>query len=75
MSIVPLHGRPVPLLFVRQTPREDWPRYRAAFLKSAPLSTRARRLRRRRMGTIALGVALALVFMTVLAWTLLSWRG
>ncbi len=75
MSIAPLHGRPVPLLFVRQTPREDWPHYRAADVKSAPLSTRARRLRRRRLGTIVLGVAVVLVLMAALAWTLLSWRG
>jgi hypothetical protein len=74
MSIAPLHGRPAPLLFVRQTPREEWPHYRAADLKNAPLSTRARRLRKRRLSTIVLGAAVVLVLMAALAWTLLNWK-
>jgi hypothetical protein len=75
MSIAPLHGRPAPLLFVRQTPREDWPHYRTADLKAAPLSSRARRLRRRRLWTRVLGLATALIFLGAAAWTLLRWRG
>jgi hypothetical protein len=41
MSIAPLHGRPAPLLFVRQTPKDDQPTFRLNELKSAPLSSRA----------------------------------
>ncbi|MEK7329487.1 MAG: hypothetical protein AAB113_01660 [Candidatus Eisenbacteria bacterium] len=75
MSIAPLHGRPAPLLFVRQTPRKDWPHYRTADLKAAPLSSRARRLRRRHLWTRVLGAATALLFLAAAAWTVLSWRG
>lgn len=75
MSIAPLHGRPAPLLFVRQTPRQDWPHYRTADLKAAPLSSRARRQRRRRLWTMVLGAATALLFLAAAAWTVLSWRG
>lgn len=73
MSLAPLHGRPAPLLLVRQTPREDWPHYRTADLKAAPLSSRARRLRRRRLWTIALGAATALLLLAAAAWTVLRW--
>jgi hypothetical protein len=75
MSIAPLHGRPAPLLLVRQTPRADWPRYRSGDLKGAPLSSRARRRRRRRLRTLALGTTAALIVMTVVAWTVLNWKG
>lgn len=75
MSIAPLHGRPAPLLFVKQTPREDWPHYRQADLKAAPLSSRARRRRRRRLWTLSLGVALALLSLVAVAWMVLRWRG
>ena len=74
MSIAPLHGRPVPLLFVRQTPREDWPHYRPSDLKSAPLSSRARRRRRRRLWTVTLALTTALLFLAAVAWTVLRWR-
>jgi len=74
MSIAPLHGRPAPLLFVRQTPREDWPRYRPSDLKSAPLSTRARRRRRRRLWTLTLGLFTLLLFAAAVAWTVLRLR-
>jgi len=74
MSIAPLDGRPAPLLFVRQKPREDRPMYRLPALKTAPLSSRARRLRRRRFWTLALSVSMALLMLSVAAWTVLIWR-
>ncbi len=75
MTIAPLHGKPAPLLFVRQKPREHWPHYRPSDLKAAPLTTRARRLRRRRLWTLALGLTMALFVLAAGAWTVLIWRG
>jgi hypothetical protein len=75
MTIAPLHGRSAPLLFVRQKPREDWPHYRPSDLKAYPLTSRARRLRRRRLWTVTLGVTMALLVLGVGAWTMLNWRG
>jgi uncharacterized membrane protein YcjF (UPF0283 family) len=75
MSIAPLHGRPAPLLFVRQKPREDWPHYRPADLRAAPLTSRARRRRRRRLWMVTLGTVAALLVMSVVAWAVLNWRG
>jgi hypothetical protein len=75
MSIAPLHGRPAPLLFVRQNRRDDQPVFRLNDLKSAPLSSRARRLRRRRLWTLALSVSTALLLLVVTGWTVLLWRG
>lgn len=74
MSIAPLHGRPAPLLFVRQKQRVDQPQFRLTDLKTAPLSSRARRLRRRRLWTLALVVSLALLMLAVSAWTVQIWR-
>jgi hypothetical protein len=71
MSIAPLHGRPAPLLFVRQAPKNDQPTFRLNELKSAPLSSRARRIRRRRLWTLALVGSMALLvlaFSAVLIW-------
>ena len=75
MSSAPLHGRPAPLLFVRQKRRDDQPHYRLADLKTAPLSSRARRLRRRRLWTYTLGVSTVLLLLVVAAWTVLLWQG
>jgi len=74
MSIAPLQGRPAPLLFVRQTQKADQPQFRLSELKSAPLSSRARRLRRRRLWTLALVGSMALLVLAVSAWTVLIWR-
>ena len=74
MSIAPLHGRPAPLLFVRQKQRVDQPTFRLSELKTAPLSSRARRLRRRRLWTLALVASLALLMLAVSAWTVQIWR-
>ena len=75
MSIAPLDGRPAPLLFVTQQRRDDQPHYRLADLKGAPLSSRARRLRRRRLWTLALSMSMILLLLAVAAWTVLLWRG
>ena len=74
MSISPLHGRPAPLLFVTQKPSEDQPRFRLSDLKTAPLSSRGRRLRRRRLWTLALVASMALLGLAVSAWTVRIWR-
>ena len=74
MSLAPLHGRPVPTLFVNQRPGEDGPRFRLSDLKTAPLSSRARRLRRRRLWTLALVASMALLVLAVSAWTVQIWR-
>ena len=74
MSIAPLHGRPAPLLFVRQKQKVDEPTFRLLDIKQAPLSSRARRLRRRRLWTLALVVSLALLMLAVSAWTVQIWR-
>ena len=73
MSIAPLHGRPAPLLF---NARQDtkWPRYPAE-LKSAPLSTRARRARRRRVERIALIMTTAVVGIALIGWWLVTRGG
>ena len=73
MSIAPLHGRPAPLLFVRQKQRDDQPQFRLLDLKTAPLSSRARRLRRRRLWTLALVASMALLVLAVSAWTVRFW--
>jgi hypothetical protein len=76
MSIAPLHGRPAPLLFVRQIRNDAQPQMRLSELsKSAPLSSRARRLRRRRLWTFALSVSMALLVLVVTGWTVMLWRG
>ncbi|HEY3216964.1 MAG TPA: hypothetical protein VGK93_10780 [Candidatus Eisenbacteria bacterium] len=72
MSIAPLHGRPAPLLFsARQETK--WPRYSPTELKSAPLSTRARRVRRQRLERIAWSATIAAIILVGLAaiWLLL----
>ena len=74
MSIAPLHGRPAPLLLVRQKTRDDQPQFRLSDLKTAPLSSRARRLRRRRLWTLALVASMALLMLAVSAWTVRIWR-
>jgi len=74
MSIAPLQGRPAPLLFVRQKPRDDQPTFRLSEVKSAPLSSRARRLRRRRLWTLMLVGSMALLVLAVTVWTALIWR-
>jgi hypothetical protein len=74
MSIAPLQGRPAPLLFVRQKPRDDQPTFRLSEVKSAPLSSRARRLRRRRLWTLVLVGSTALLVLAVTVWTALIWR-
>ena len=76
MSIAPLQGRPAPLLFVRQKPREDQPTFRLneVNVKTAPLSSRARRLRRRRLWTLMLVGSMALLVLAVTVWTALIWR-
>ena len=73
MSIVPLHGRPAPLLFVRQKATEGQTQFRLLDLKTAPLSSRARRLRRRRRWTVALVASMALLALVVSAWTVRIW--
>ncbi len=73
MSIAPLHGRPAPLLFVRQKQREDQPLYRLSDIKTAPLSSRARRLRRRRLWTLTLVGSMALLVLAISAWTVHIW--
>ena len=73
MSIAPLHGRPAPLLFVTQKQSDDQPQYRLSDLKTAPLSSRARRLRRRRLWTLALVASMALLVLAVSAWTVRIW--
>ena len=73
MSIAPLHGRPAPLLFVRQKARDDQTQFRLSDIKAAPLSSRARRLRRRRLWTLALVASMALLALAVSAWTLRIW--
>jgi hypothetical protein len=74
MSIAPLQGRPAPLLFVRQNPKNDQPTFRLTDLKSAPLSSRARRLRRRRLWTLMFAVSMSLLVIAVSAWAMLIWR-
>jgi len=74
MSIAPLQGRPAPLLFVRQKPRDDQPTFRLSEVKSAPLSSRARRLRRRRLWTLLLAGSVTLLVFAVSAWAVLNWR-
>ena len=74
MSIAPLQGRPAPLLFVRQKAADDQPTFRLSEVKSAPLSSRARRLRRRRLWTLMLVGSMALLVLAVTVWTALIWR-
>jgi hypothetical protein len=74
MSIAPLHGRPAPLLFVRKR-QTQWPRYRPAQVRAAPLSTRARRLRRRRLWTTTLSIMTAMAVVAIAAWAVWMWRG
>jgi hypothetical protein len=57
MSIAPLHGRPAPLLFAKQD-QTHWPRYSPSELKSAPLTRRAQRERRKRFWRAVLIVML-----------------
>jgi hypothetical protein len=73
MSIAPLHGRPAPLLFVRKT-EIRWPRHSATELRSGPLGTRARRLRRKRLEAIALATLLGLMILAALIWITLMLR-
>ena len=73
MSIAPLHGRPEPLLLVRQKERDDQRQFRLLDIKAAPLSSRARRLRRRRLWTLALVVSMALLVLAISAWTVRFW--
>jgi len=74
MSIAPLHGRPAPLLIVRQKPREDEPQFRLSALKTTPLSSRARRIRRRRLWTLAFVASMALLLLAASLWTVQIWR-
>jgi hypothetical protein len=73
MSIAPLHGRSAPLLFVKK-PEIKWPRYRPAEVRAAPLSTRARKLRRRRIGAIATGVLLTMIAVATIVWIVWTLR-
>ncbi|MBI1796170.1 MAG: hypothetical protein HY076_07035 [Candidatus Eisenbacteria bacterium] len=74
MSIAPLHGRPAPLLLVRKLETQT-PRQHPANLRAAPLGTRARRVRRRRMWGVTLGIAAALLATATIAWMAWMWRG
>jgi hypothetical protein len=73
MSILPLHGRPAPTTFIRQKARDEYLTFRLLDLKTAPLSSRARRIRRRRLWTAALVVSMALLALVVTAWTVRIW--
>jgi hypothetical protein len=70
LSIAPLQGRPGRLLLVRQTPKQDLPRFRGADLKAAPLSSRARRLRRRNRSKGTLVVLTVLMIMAAVVWVM-----
>jgi hypothetical protein len=78
MAIAPFHGRQFRLLFVRNM-RTEWPRYSAADVRSARLSTRARRERRKRVSRMMLlSFLLTGLFLTVVAavvWMMLFLRG
>lgn len=74
MSIAPLQSRPAPLLYVTQRTRDDAPPLRRPDLRTAPLSSRARRLRRRRLWTLVLVASMALLVLAVSAWTVQIWR-
>ena len=73
MSIAPLHGRPAPLLFTKNE-NTQWPRASASDLKSAPLTTRARKLRRRRTLRVVMIGALLIAVATLLAWVMVTLR-
>jgi hypothetical protein len=74
MSIAPLHGRPAPLVFTSNQ-HVEWPRYKPAQLKSARLSTRARRERNRRWARSSLAAAGLVLVMAAAFWAWLSLRG
>jgi hypothetical protein len=70
MAIAPLHGKSSRLQLVRNR-RTEWPRFRAADVRSAPLSTRARKERRRVMGRVLLlSILSTLLLVGVVAATL-----
>lgn len=74
MSVAPLNGRSDRLRLVTQQPDAVQRMYRLPTLKTAPLSSRARRLRRRRFWTLALNASLALLVLSVMAWAVVIWR-
>lgn len=73
MSILPLHGRPAPTTFIKQKARDEYLTFRLLDLKTAPLSSKARRMRRRRIWTAALVVSMALLALAVAGWTIRIW--
>jgi len=73
MSVAPLHGKPTPVLLIRRS-REDRPRPRIGDLKAAPLSSRARRIRGRRVGTVALAAGTLLLVLVAVMWTVYRWH-
>jgi len=78
MAIAPFHGRQFRLLFLRNA-RTVWPRFSAADVRSARLSTRARRERRRRVTRMMLlSFLLSGLFLTAVAaalWLMVFLRG
>jgi hypothetical protein len=70
MSIAPLHGRPAPLRFATEK-RIRWPRYSEVDMKSAPLSTRARKVRRQRVGRWLVVWTLLVAVAALATWWLL----
>jgi hypothetical protein len=78
MAIAPLNERQSRLL-TSQNPRTEWPRYSAADVRNARLSTRARKERRKRVGRMMfLSFALTGLFFIVVAsaiWLMLFMRG
>lgn len=75
MSVAPLHGKPAPNHLVRRTSSDEALRVRAGSLKSAPLSSRARRLRRQRIGSMVLVALTLMLFVAAVALTVMRWRG
>ena len=75
MSVAPLNGKPTPVLLVTRALREGPPRARAASHKTSPLSSRARRLRRRHRWSVALVAMTLMLFAAAVGWTVMRWRG
>lgn len=73
MSILPLHGRPAPTTFVKDKARDEYLTFRLLDLKTAPLSSRARRERRKRIWSAVLVVSMALLALVVAGWTVRIW--
>ena len=75
MSVAPLHGKPAPVRLVRRLSPDDASRVRVGSVKTAPLSSRARRMRRRRIGSIVLAALTLLLFVAAVVLTVMRWRG